>query len=479
VAVATAFGAEADRPPPRAAAGPHARAAVRADLLRRLDRVLATAEHAVDRLAGAGYTDPVDPARSVRPEKVVSETALMLLAAASVPQAPALARRVDELARRLAPLARGARMRAGVCFEPALALDYAQAHACLRAMGHGDAAFDALLQAATRAQAFAVRERVPHRALEQRWVAEHCGVDGPAGLPSMRALAAMSALGRPLDLVGASREDLYAFTHALMYLRLPPLAPKRLPRPRAELLRDAEAALVRCIADEDYDLAGELLLAWPLTDTRFSPCSAFAWQVLAAVEDAAGFLPSPGTQLGHLERLEPRLRTDGLLASAYHTVYVMGLLCATCLARGCLPPAARPPANSGVATPRGGDEPLPAPAATAAGTRPSCPSPSAHWASVYGCLPAAQRTELDGFVHSVALHRAARARDTGAIHAALATAAAAGVADGPQWSQAAELLERIVTHAQARPPSGHRSEADASARRAYASVRQDRIAPAT
>jgi hypothetical protein len=419
-------------------------APVRADLVRRLGRVLETAEHVLDRLAMDGWTDPLDAASSVRPEKVVSETALLLLAASAVPGEPALARRVDELARRTTAHARGARMRAGVCFEPALALDYAQAHACLRRMGHGDASFDTLLQAATRAQAFAVRERVPHRALEQCWVAELCELGTPAGWPSVRALAAMSALGRPLDLVGASREDLYAFTHALMYLKDPHLADKPLPRPRAEILRDAEAALVRCLADEDYDLAGELLLAWPLTGARFGGWSLFAWRTLAAVEDAAGFLPSPGTRLAHLARLPAAQRTDALLASAYHTVYVMGLLCAACLARGCLPPDMPSIALSeGDPAGAGARRRWEAPVAAAPAPRGA----SGHWAAVYARLDAPERAALGGFMQAVTLHRAVRARDVAAIHAALATAAAAGVADGPLWSQAAELLERLVAHA--------------------------------
>jgi len=412
--------ASALAPAPRAAG-------MRADLVRRLARVLETAEHALDRLAADGWTDPTDASRSVRPETVVSETARLLLAVSSVRGEPALARRVDELARRLAPHARGARMRSGLCFEPALALDHARAHACLRAMGHADPAFDELLRTATRAQAFAARERAPHRALEQRWVAELCGLEGPAGQPPMRALAAMSALGRPLDLVGANREDLHAFTHALMYLKDGRLAPKALPRPRAEVLRDAEAALVRCLADEDYDLACELLLAWPLTGARFGGWATLAWRTLAAVEDAAGLLPAPGTRLAHLGRLDERHRTDALLASAYRTTYVMGLLCAACLASGCLPPA---PVR----------EELP-PGHGAGG----------HWAAIYARLPASEREALGGFVHAVTLHRAVRARDAAAIHAALDAAAAADVADGPHWVQAAELLERLVVHEGAAP----------------------------
>src|SRR5262249_49124175 len=152
-------------------------------------------------------------------------------------------------------------------------------------------AFDALLRVATQSQAFAVRERTPHRALEQRWVAELCGIDDVLSGPSLRVLASMSALGRPLDLLGSGREDIYAYTHALMYLIGPHSSRKCLPRRRADLLLDAEAALASCLDDEDYDLAGELLLTWPLTGAPWSAAAAFAFQTLALVEDQAGFLP--------------------------------------------------------------------------------------------------------------------------------------------------------------------------------------------
>jgi hypothetical protein len=410
-----------------------------ADLVRRLSGALDIAEQAIVRLAPGGYSDDIDPALNLRPEKVISETGVLLLAASTVHDQRALQPRLDHLARLLTPHARSARMRMGICFEPALALDYAQAHGCLRKMGHADSSFDALVDTAKRSQAFSVRERTPHRALEQHWIAELCGVEGPLMGPSRYALASMSALGRPLDLLGGSREDLYAFTHALMYAT-DLLSPRtRGPRCRADVLHDAEAALVRCLDDEDYDLAGELLLTWPLTGTAWSATAAFAFQTLAFVEDEVGFLPSAGTKLKHLNRLAGTQRSDCLLASAYHTIYVMGLLCAASLAPNRVPPM-RPFGR--MSAPHVVDD-------MHAGLSTAARSP--HWLLAYGKLAKSERRVLGSFLYAVALVRAVRARDLHAVHELLAGAAAAKLANGPLWSQAAELLERAAAHTQAAP----------------------------
>jgi hypothetical protein len=86
---------------------------------------------------------------------------------------------------------------------------------------------------------------------------------------------------------------------------------------------------------EDYDLCGEVLLAWPLLGSRWSASASFAFRVLARVEDEVGFLPAPTTRLDRYRRLgraEDRRRY--VLATAYHTAYVLGVLCAMMLRPG-------------------------------------------------------------------------------------------------------------------------------------------------
>jgi hypothetical protein len=398
------------------------------DLERRLCHALDVAGRAVEKLAANGYSDSREPHAVIRPEKVVSETAVLLLAASAAAARDEVRGRVARLARSLIPHARSQRMLLGLCLEPALALDYATAHICLERLGYPDADFDAVLRQALRSQARAGRERVPHRVLEQAWLLARWR--GASGARS-RAPAAErdSVLNRPMDLLGGSRDDIYAFTHALMYVTDFNIRPRRLPRPRAAILPEAEAALARCLDDQDYDLGGEVLLAWPLTGPSWSAAAAFAFRVLARVEDQAGFLPTPATRIARLKELEGGDRANYLLATSYHTVYVMGLLCAAALRPGRTPPSVIPAA-------RGGAEPLL--------DMLDGDGHSAHWREEFDRLAATERDALAGFLFAVALHRRTKQRDFAAVARLLQQGRALGLTDTPIASQAAEMLERVA-----------------------------------
>jgi len=137
------------------------------DLARRLCRALEIAGQTVERLAENGYKDAEEPAINVRPEKIVGETAILLYAASAASHHPGVGAATDRIARLLIPHARSSRMLLGVCLEPSLALDFAEAHICLSRLGYRDKGFDELLLQARCAQAGSGRERVPHRVLEQ------------------------------------------------------------------------------------------------------------------------------------------------------------------------------------------------------------------------------------------------------------------------------------------------------------------------
>ena len=65
--------------------------------------------------------------------------------------------------------------------------------------------------------------------------------------------------------------DAYAFTHLIMYCTDFGLRTPRLPRRRPTILMEVGSLLARYMDAEDYDLAGELLLAWPLMDAAGVP----------------------------------------------------------------------------------------------------------------------------------------------------------------------------------------------------------------
>jgi hypothetical protein len=405
------------------------------DLRRRLCHALEIAGKAVERLAEHGYSDAEEPANKVPREKIICETAILLYAAATAGRHADTDAAIAAVARALIPHARSKRMLLGICLEPSLALDYAEAHICLSRLGYPDPGFDQVLRQARAAQAGFARERVPHRVLEQRWIGG-LWTDMPPGLPGPASSTPVSVLNQPLDVLNGSREHVYAFTHALMYIRDFNIKPRRLPRSRAVMLAEAEAALARCLDEDDYDLAGEVLMAWPLTGPSWSAAAAFGFRVLAKVEDETGHLPAPSTRQARLDRLEGTERTDYWLATAYHTIYVMGLLCAAALQ-----PARAPP----VTLPRRAVKPGGAEAILhfldADGRSP-------RWRRELDRMPSPEPSALAGFLFNVALIRKVQRRDFGAAHELLRTGYALGLADGPASSQSAEMLERLATFEQ-------------------------------
>src|SRR5215831_7622630 len=108
------------------------------DLVRRLCHALDIAKQAITHLAAEGYNDPNTPAKSVLPEKVVSETAVLVLDASVARSYPEINTRIVDVAEQLIPHARSRRMMLGLCLEAAVAWDYALAHVCLTRLGFPD-----------------------------------------------------------------------------------------------------------------------------------------------------------------------------------------------------------------------------------------------------------------------------------------------------------------------------------------------------
>jgi hypothetical protein len=402
------------------------------DLVSRLCHALDIAEQTIKQLAPHGYTDDEEPSNNVRPEKVISESALLMLAASTVVDQAGVRRRLHCLAELLIPHARSKRMQLGICLQPALALDYAQAHICLSRLGYHEPYFDKLLRLSFHCQGRSGRERTPYRLLEQEWLSRTWMKRGGFRKRVVSRIARRCVLGQPMDLVGASREDLYAFTHALMYIIDFNIEPQRIPRPRPVILAEAEVALARCLDEEDYDLAGELLLAWPLTGKSWSAAATFCFRVLANVEDQAGFLPAPNTRLRRLNQLCGEKRTKYLLATAYHTAYVMGLLCSAALQPGRTPPAKISAKVAATGCAKVILEHL------------DTDARNVHWRHTLNQLSGPEHDAIARFLLDIALRRKIGRREFGAVHDLLKLGAAFNLTDSPGTSQAAEMLERLA-----------------------------------
>lgn len=331
-------------------------------------------------------------------DKVVAEAAILAREAAD---ALGLG-----LATEVAPLARAPRLLVALALRPSVALDLAVGHILLEDIGLRDASMRAALARAWASPVAGMRERLPHRALEQEWLAALAGL---APRPGTDAVA-RTAMVLGVDLPGVSRDDLYALTHAIAYATDFGRWPVPAGVDGAAVLALCESALAITLDDDDFDLAAELVMAWPCLRTPLSPVAAYAFGVLCQVEDRAGILPSLTLRRVAVEAQPERLRAAHTVVTAYHTALVMGLACALLLRAG-----GAAPLLSGA---------------------PLCVAPHGRqWEAVPGAPGVFQR--------DVALHRALRRADFPAARAALAAGAAAGVVASPLALQVAQMLVRL------------------------------------
>jgi hypothetical protein len=391
---------------------------------------------------GAGGSTVDEAAADVSPEKVITETAILVLAASRVAAGrPDIARRTDLVARLLAPHARSERVRALMSLEPVVALEHGSAHLCLASAGHPAPACDRLLRGLDPAgpsrsvrpgQAdLPGRERTPCRQLEQLWLRTLLR-GWPSGEPvaGLRPALASSQLGSRLDALSGTRADAYAITHAVMFASDFGARPVALPRPRAAVLADLESALAASLDSDDYDVAGEVLACWPMLRLPWTPAAAFGLRVLTAAEDEAGQLPTPLLSPERFRRLDAAGRTSYALAATYHASYVMGLLAAALLRTGPLPVAA-PSTRWPATAPRELEGYL-------AGRR--APRWREHWSR----LAPGQQASLVPFVLTVALRQAVTDRRLAAVHDLLGAAGRWRLLAGPAPRQATRLLERVL-----------------------------------
>jgi len=400
-----------------------------ADLESRLCRALDIAKRTITFFSGSGFTDAESPTIGFWPEKPIAETAMLLYVASAANDRPEVAARIDEVARHLAPQARSERTMLDMALNPSLAFVFAVPHVLLKKLGYPDPAFDKFLKTCVRSQARNGHERPPFASLERRWISSMW--TGEDTRPGWRADLLNSVLNWPIDILGGLRDDAYAFTHLFMYCTDFGFRTGQLPRRRSVILGEARSLLARYLDAEDYDLAGEILMAWPLSGARWCPTATFAFRVLVRVEDEIGVLPCGNTKADRLNYLEGQERTRYALGTAYHTAFVMGFLCAASLRPGKAPPVA------------------------IKGPRVEKPyfdrlfrildQDQGHWQKVFSELAETEQRTLASFLLDIAIAQKYRKHDYHAVSELLALGNQHGAARTPMCSQAAELLERLAS----------------------------------
>jgi hypothetical protein len=398
------------------------------DLSRRLCLALNIAKRVIAVLGESGYWAEDSPDDSFSRDKPLAETAMLLYVASAVTGQAEVKQCVADLTGLLEPYARSGRTACAIALHPTICFQLAMPHILLSRLGSRDSAFDRLIGLSAHSLAHRGREVIPHRALERMWL-ESLWKGEPPG-PEFDTAAAASVLNNPIDLFWGSREDAYAHTHTFMYFTDFGFTPRPLPRSRAKILGESSALLARSLVLEDYDLAAEVLMAWPLTNAPWNAASAFGFRVLAELEDRVGYLPAGNGIPEKFDRLKGDERTKYALAASYHTAFVMGMLCGLALKPNNIPPDE---IAGDQATPVGFvDEVL--------GMIPLADTP---WRDSLHRLNATQQATLAPFLLDVALFSSGRRHDFAVVARLLNLASRQECSATPLCAQAADLLLRI------------------------------------
>jgi len=380
-------------------------------------------------LGADGFHGADLPEGNFAAEKPLAETAMLLYVASRERSDPGVQERFDGLVQDLIPYARSKQMGWEVLRYPSVCLQLATPHILLARLGRRDSLFDDLLARSEAAYASRGHEVVPYRELEIIWLRSLWRNEIPGR--ELEETARKTALGNPIDLLNCSRDDAYALTHAVMYYTdfgnwQPPL-----PRPREEFLGESAAVLARALIIEDYDLAAEALMAWPLTSSVWSSAAAFGFRVLASLEDKVGFLPAGPSASKRLLELAGDEKTKYALASSYHTAYVMGMLCALSLKPGMASPfeIVGPPFS----------------ATLIEGLEAFIPKTGAHWEQVFRSLRGNEQAALGPFLLDVAIIQSSRKGEFAQMASLLEIATQNGMAGTTLCAQSAELLSRMAS----------------------------------
>lgn len=193
-------------------------------------------------------------------------------------------------------------------------------------LGAGDPQKRARLRGLWDAPVTEPRERVPYRLLDQAWIrtVAGCGPDPRLASAGLRSTTSLGNLGGALHM---GVRDLYAITHAAMYLT-----------DFGALGRTAAApgwigplAAARLLVG-DLDLAAELALTDALTGVEPAPGAMAAATGLGTIFDRLGFVPSPSYREAEHQGSDT---PDGYLyLHTYHSTFVYGLLCAVLITLG-------------------------------------------------------------------------------------------------------------------------------------------------
>lgn len=286
----------------------------------RLSYALDFARRTIQHLIVEGHSAPKDASWYVQSEKIIAEAAFLLVFAKAGDSNIEVKKATDALIKLLEPLSRSKSTLINICLKPALALDFAHAHICLSYLGFPNKQFDDVIEKVLSEKKMI--ERRPYRMLEQEWLLEiwpHSNNN-----KKIDFWTKLSILNHSINLFSESSDSAYSLTHAVLYSFFNNAKIKHVDLKK--ITNELEGLLVIYMDKQDYDVAGELLLAWSLTQEPFSHLAIFALKCLIKIEKEVGFLPAPNLDTSMIEGREQTERRTYIFSINYHTAFVMGLL---------------------------------------------------------------------------------------------------------------------------------------------------------
>lgn len=230
-------------------------------LVKRLAYSLTFAKNTLKHLIIDGHPASEEAPWFVKNEKIIAETAFLIAFSKKNRRYSEVDKAFKEVIEVLEPLARSESMLLNICLKPGLALDYAQAHICLNYAGYPNAKFDNALCAALESSTANSIERTPYRMMEKEWLKQIWNKGNEANINFWTQL---SCLNHPVDIFSETSDGAYSISHAVMYGAF---GIRKIPGIELDVLfQMIESLLIRYLDEQDYDIAGELLMAWPLLE---------------------------------------------------------------------------------------------------------------------------------------------------------------------------------------------------------------------
>lgn len=380
------------------------------DLLKRLSRMLDITENDIASL----LLKQVDSAGAVE-EHLLKQTSMLLMylhqAAEGIGE---LQHRIALTALHLMPYVHDEKILA-TSVRGDYVPGFIYAHIFLAKIGLPDTRFDSL------ANQFLYTNDLnrTETALERIWLRKNWSgweIDGPL----VKKILADTSLGEPVNFLLVSDQYMNTFANELFYAAAFSRKYWLLPEKKLAILERTEIMLAICIDKEAYGIVASLLLGYRHISKSWTAVTAFAFKLLAALEQEADYTES---------RLNP-VSADSLPSS-----FTMGHLYTTCLKKGTAPYKKIPPSSIRKGT-----------AQRLVQFHDSNETTTTSWIKYFYLLEEAEQDALSSFLFNCTLIQNIHRQQYEKVSQLLNLGYVLGLANSPVAIQAAEVLNRLESY---------------------------------